>query len=281
VYKTPPSPRSNNYGIRAVERAIAILKAFSPATPVLGVTELARTLKLHKSTVHRLLATLEQSGFVTQDPAHGRYRLGLPLFELGSLVVNSMELQHVARPYLEDAHRACGETVHLAILDEWDVVYIDKIESIHQVRMHSQVGRRAPAHCTGLGKALLAGLPAGALDQFIQRRGLRGYTSRTITAPEVLRNHLALVRQRGHAIDGGEHEELIRCAAAPIIDHTGQVVAAASIAAVGVDVESAQFKEYVSLITACTRAISEALGHGRAAPSTAGGVNADRYVRPR
>lgn len=278
--ETAGGDRAGIYGIRAVERAIAILKSFSPATPSLGVTDLARRLGLHKSTVHRLLATLEHEGFVIQDPAHGRYRLGLPLFELGSLVVNSMELQQVARPYLEDVHRACGETVHLAILDEWEVVYIDKIESTRQVRMHSQVGRRAPAHCTGLGKVLLAGLPAGILDQFIQRRGLQAYTSQTITSPETLRNHLALVRQRGHAIDSGEHEELIRCAAAPVLDHTGQVVAAVSIATVGVDVESQQFKEYVNLITTCTRSISEALGHGRAAPASARGVNADRYVRP-
>lgn len=257
-------------GIRAVERAVAILRTFSPAAPSLGVTELARRLGLHKSTVHRLLATLEHEGFVIQDATGGQYRLGLLLFELGSLVVNSMELQRIARTHLEEVHRACGETVHLAILDEGEVVYIDKIESTRQVRMYSQVGRRAPAHCTGLGKVLLAGLPAGILDQVIQRRGLRAYTSRTITSPETLRNHLALVRQRGYAVDSGEHEELVRCAAAPIYDHTGQVVAAVSIAAVGVDVESQRFKEDIDLVRKCTRSISEALGHGRAAPASGG-----------
>jgi IclR family KDG regulon transcriptional repressor len=271
--------RSAGNGIRAVERAAAILKAFSPTTPSLGVTELARRLGLHKSTIHRLLATLEHEGFVAQDTEGGRYRLGLQLFELGSLVVNSMELQKIARSYLEEVHRACGETVHLAILDEGEVVYIDKIESTRQLRMHSLIGRRSPAHCTGLGKILLAWLPAPALDQII-RRGLRTYTSRTISSPDMLRNHLALVRQRGYAIDDGEHEELIRCAAAPVFDHTGQVVAAVSITSVGVDVESARFKEYVGLVQSCTRSISQALGHGRAAASV-GGADARRDLRSR
>lgn len=277
--KTGAGPRTGVNGIRAVERAVAILKAFSPEASALGVTDLARRLGLHKSTVHRLLATLEREGLVVQDAASGHYRLGLQLFELGSLVINSMELQQVARTYLEEVHRACGETVHLAILDEGEVVYVDKLESTRQVRMHSLIGRRSPAHCTGLGKVLLAWLPAGALDQVIQRRGLRGYTSRTITSPETLRNHLALVRQRGYAIDNGEHEELIRCAAAPVYDYTGQVVAAVSVAAVGADVASPRFKEYISLVQQCTRSISEALGHRR--QPAAGGMNAHRDVRPR
>jgi len=266
-------------GIRAVERAAAILKAFSPTSPSLGVTELARRLGLHKSTIHRLLATLEHEGFVVQDAEGGRYRLGLQLFELGSLVINSMELQKIARSYLEEVHRACGETVHLAILDEGEVVYIDKIESTRQLRMHSLIGRRSPAHCTGLGKVLLAWLPAPALDQVI-RRGLRTYTSRTISSPDMLRNHLALVRQRGYAIDDGEHEELIRCAAAPVFDHTGQVVAAVSIASVGVDVESPRFEEYIGLVQSCTRSISHALGHGHAGVSV-GGADARRNLPAR
>ncbi len=270
---------AGSHGIRAVERAVGILKAFSASSPELGVTDLARTLGLHKSTVHRLLVTLEREGFVTQDTISGRYRLGLHLFELGSLVVHSAELRQIARPHLEEMHRACGETVHLAILDEGEVVYIDKIESTRRVRMYSQVGRRAPAHCTGLGKALLAALPYGLLDQALQRRGLRRYTARTITSADDLRDHLALVRQRGYAVDSGEHEELIRCAAAPVYDHTGAAVAAVSIATVGAEIESPRFEEYTVLVTHCADAISEALGHGRTTSPLRGAANANRHVR--
>jgi DNA-binding IclR family transcriptional regulator len=278
VGKTEARKRTHASSIHAVERAIAVLRAFSPETPSLGVSDLARRVGLHKSTVHRFLATLERHGFVVQDAAGGQYRLGLQLLELGTLVLASIELRKVARRYLEEVHRACGETVHLAILDEGEVVYIDKIEATRGVRMYSSIGRRSPAHCTGLGKALLAWQPAGELQQIIQRRGLLAYTGRTITSPETLRDHLALVRLRGFAIDHGEHEEFIRCAAAPVFDHTDQVVAAVSIAAVGVDVESPRFQEFANLVQQCARAISEALGSRRVA-TTDGHVHADRDIR--
>lgn len=218
--QTREQPRSRRLaktaGIRSVERALAILRAFASGAPELSVSELGRAVGLHKSTVHRLLGTLERAGFVMQDAASRRYRLGLPLFELGSLVVNTMEVRRTARPYLEEIHRACGETVHLGILDEGEVVYIDKIESTRRVRMYSQIGRRAPAHCTGLGKVLMAYLPDAALSEIIERRGLRRFTSKTITSPKELRDHCALIRQQGYALDTGEHEDLIQCAAAPI-----------------------------------------------------------------
>ena len=257
--------QSVDHGIRAVKRAIAILRAFSPSDPELSVTDFSGKLSLHKSTVHRLLATLESEGFVLRDPQSGRYRLGLPLLELGSLVTANLELRRVARSYLENANGICGETVHLGILDQGEVVYIDKIDSTRRLRMHSQVGGRAPAHCTGLGKMLLAALPAAALDQIIQQRGLRAYTDRTLTSPDALRNELAIIRQQGYAVDCGENEELVRCAAAPVIDHTARVVAAVSIATVGVDIESPRFKEYIELVLKIGKDISEDLGHGRAA----------------
>ena len=247
-------------GIRAVERAVAILRTFSSSTPELSVSELGRAVGLHKSTVHRLLGTLERTGFVVQDPGTKRYRLGLPLFELGSMVVNTLEVRRVARPYLEEIHRACGETVHLGILDEGEVVYIDKIESTRRVRMYSQVGRRAPAHCTGLGKVLLAQLPDASLAEVIERRGLRRFTSKTITSPKELRDHCALIRQQGYALDTGEHEELIQCAAAAIHDHTGKVVAAVSITSVAAAMDQHRVAEHVFLVQQAARKISEGLG---------------------
>jgi len=255
--------------IRAVERALAILRAFSPAAPELSVSELARAVGLQKSTVHRLLTTLEHTGFVAQDAASRRYRLGLPLFELGSLVVNTMELRRLARPHLEEIHRACGETVHLGILDEGEVVYLDKIESTRRVRMYSQIGRRAPAHCTALGKVLLAQLPDVALSEVMERRGLRRYTSKTITSPKELRDHCALIRQQGYGLDIGEHEELIQCAAAPIYDHTGKGVAAVSVTSVAVAMDQHRIAEYVALVQQAARRISEALGY-RPAPGRPG-----------
>lgn len=252
---------ANTSGIRAVERALALLRAFSAAAPELSVSELGRVVGLHKSTVHRLLTTLEGAGFVIQDSTTRRYRLGLPLFELGSLVVNLLELRRTARSVLEEIHRACGETVHLGILDEGEVVYIDKIESTRRVRMYSLIGRRAPAHCTGLGKVLLAQLPDAAVTEVVERRGMRRFTSKTITSPKELRDHCALIRQQGFALDTGEHEELIQCAAAPIHDHTGKTVAAVSITSVAAAMDQHRVAEYVNLVQQAARKISEGLGY--------------------
>lgn len=239
---------------------MALLRTFGPPHPELGITELAKRLHLHKSTVHRILATLQRDGFVAQDAASGKYRLGLRLFELGSLVVNTMEIRRVARPYLEEIHAMCGETVHLAILDEGDVVYIDKIESTRRVRMYSEVGRRAPAHSTGLGKVLLAWLPDHALNAVLERKGLAAFTGRTITSAKELREHLAQIRKQGYAVDSGEHEDLVRCAAAPIYDHRNHVIAAVSIASVGVETTSHRFADFIKLINEKAREMSRGMG---------------------
>lgn len=258
----------SGHGVRAVARTIAVLKAFCLPNSGLGVSELAKRVSLHKSTTHRILTTLEHDGFVTQDLATGRYRLGLALLELGSVVLDGLDVRRMTRPFLEAIHRTCRETVHLAILDEGEVVYIDKIEGTRWVRMHSQIGRRSPAHCTGLGKVLLAWQSSQGIKK-VTDRGLRAFTSRTITSPSVLREHLSLVRAQGYAVDNGEHEELIRCVAAPVWDRGGRVTAAISIATVATDVASDQFQGYITIVCEHARLASEALG-GRASSSALG-----------
>ncbi len=252
--------RATPHNTRAVDRAIAILKAFRLEEPELGVTELSRRLSLHKSTVYRLLVTLEKHGLVDWVPESGKYRLGMTLFELGSLVATVTDLRRVARPVLEALHNECGETLHLAILDMGDVVYIEKLESRARLRMYSEVGRRAPAHCTGLGKVLLAYLPDSELEKILQQKGLTAFTARTIVSPALLREHLAEVRRNGYAVDAGEHEELVRCAAAPVRDHSGRVVAAVSIAAIGLDTGTELFKEFIRKVVAAAAEISRRLG---------------------
>jgi len=252
------------YQVRSVLRALELLQAFTPDEPELGVTDLAHRLGINKSTVYRLLVTLEMGKFVQRDPTTGKYRLGIKLFELGSLVQNLLELRKVARPHLERLQEQCRETIHLAVLDEGQVLYIDKLESPRPVQMYSRVGRRAPAHCTGLGKVLLASLQPEEVDAIIARNGLKRYTENTITDPRKLHDHLALVRQRGYAMDKGEHEELIRCAAAPIHDHTGKVVAAVSITTIGVRFDPRRMDELARLVCETATQISYDLGYPQA-----------------
>lgn len=246
---------------QSVERAMAILTCFSPTQPELALTDLSLRLGLHKSTVHRLLKTLQAGGFVDQDHKSGRYRLGLRLFELGSIVLNTLEVRARARPFLEALQQRTGETVHLAILDEGQVVYLDKLDGSKAVQMYSRVGRRAPAHCTGLGKALLAFLPAEEVQAIIRENGLPRFTSRTLTTWQSLRRELERIRRQGYAIDRGEHEEIIHCAAAPIRDHTGRVVAAVSVAAIAVEVDSPDFQGYIREVKAAAERVSEAMGY--------------------
>jgi DNA-binding IclR family transcriptional regulator len=255
---------AETYQVRSVLRALELLQAFTPDEPELGVTDLANRLGINKSTVYRLLVTLETGKFVQRDPTTGKYRLGIKLFELGSLVQNLLELRKVARPHLERLQEQCGETIHLAVLDEGQVLYVDKLESPRPVQMYSRVGRRAPAHCTGLGKVLLASLPPEEVDAIIARNGLKRFTENTITDPRKLHDHLALVRQRGYATDNGEHEELIRCAAAPIRDHTGSVVAAVSITTIGVRFDPRRMDELARLVCETATQISYDLGYPQA-----------------
>ncbi len=245
--------------LRSVNNALSILEAFTLDRPELGVTELARALGLGKSTVHRLLASLSLRGYVRKNPATDRYCLGLKAFEVGSVAAGQQTIRAAAAPYLQRLAAACRETVHLGVLDEWDVVYIDKIESQQVLQMYSRIGRRAPAHCTALGKALLAWEPEEALERFFRRR-LRAYTPRTLTDPPALRQDLARVRARGYALDDDEFEVGLKCIAAPVRDHTRRVVASLGIASPSVRMPEERVAPLAAVVRATAADLSAALG---------------------
>jgi DNA-binding IclR family transcriptional regulator len=142
--------------LRSVNNALAVLESFSVERPEIGVTELSQTLGLGKSTVHRLLTSLASRGYVRKNPDTERYCLGFKAFEIGSLIAGRGAIREVAAPFLRSLMLVTKETVHLGVLDEWEVVYIDKMESDQPLQMFSRIGRRAPLHCTALGKALVA-----------------------------------------------------------------------------------------------------------------------------
>lgn len=250
-------------GVRAVERALSVLQAFADNPSRLSVTEIAAAAGLNKSTAHRLLKTLERADFVAQDPATKLYRLGLGLSALGFLALDTLEVVEVARPHIAALHRRCGETIHLGLFEESDIVYVDKVESPgRQIRLNSRIGKRAPLHCTGLGKAILAYLDHEQVIAAIGARGLQRFTATTITSFEALQEEMALTRDRGYALDNGEHNELVCCVAAPIFDHTGEVKAAISITTVAIDVQRYRIKELGELVRQSANEISADLGYG-------------------
>ena len=215
--------------LSSVATAIRLLKAFSEDEVDIGISDLARRLGIAKSTAHRLAVTLVSEGMLEQDRANGKYRLGVALFRFGALVRRRMEVSNEARPFLYDLREKINESVHLAILDGSEIMYVYNLESTHAIRMRSDLGVRKPAHCTAEGQAILAFQPPEMVDAVIAA-GLAPRTPKTITAADRFLKALALVRQRGCAIEDEESELGMVCVAAPIHDDAGDVVAAVGIA---------------------------------------------------
>lgn len=247
--------------VQSVERAIAILRAFSREKPERGVSELSRELGVHKSTVYRLLATLERYGLVARNPETERYRLGLELLILAAQVAEHMNLREIARPHLRELSERCQETVNLAILHEGQVMDVEQFAPpVRSVKNIGWVGRRMPAHCTAAGKVLLAHLPPKKLERFLQSR-LERLTPRTMTDPDRLREELARVRERGYAIAEEELEDGLNAVAAPIYDHAGAVNAAVSLAGPAFRIPPAMFPHLAGLLLETCDKISAEMGH--------------------
>jgi IclR family transcriptional regulator, KDG regulon repressor len=223
------SGRSGEKRLSSVATAIALLKAFSEDEVDIGVSTLARRLGIAKSTVHRLATTLVSEGMLEQNPENGKYRLGIALFGLGALVRRRMDVSTEAKPYLFDLRETTGETVHLAILDRTEIMYVYNLESMQAIRMRSDIGVRKPAYCTAEGLAMLAFHPPGVIDEIVAR-GLKPRTPKTNTDPEAFRRALAGVRERGYAIEDEESEAGMRSLAAPIRNGAGEVAGAVGVA---------------------------------------------------
>lgn len=217
-------------GSQTLDRALSTLLHVGESGPRgLTLAECAVHLGYSKPTVHRILRTFHARGFLRLDRERGLYTLGVANLRLGMTFLEQLDLRAEALPVLREIGARTSETVHLGVLDGSDVVYIEKVESAHPVRMYSQVGHTMPAHSTGIGKAILAFLPEeeleGVLPQCLEAR-----TPATITDRNALVEHLAETRRRGYSIDDVENEEGIRCVGAPVFDHTGAVCAGISIA---------------------------------------------------
>lgn len=246
--------------LSSVANSIRLTKAFTENEYEMGISALAQRLGLAKSTVHRLATTLVEYDILEQNRETGKYRLGLALFELGTLVRRKMDVMNEAQSQIHALADQTGETVQLAILDHLSVLYIRIRESRQAVRMSSGLGSRAPAHCTSVGKVLLAHQPGDVVQQVIDN-GLRRYTPNTITEPASLLEELATVRSRGYALDDEEIEPGLRCVAAPIRDHSGRVIAAISVAAPVQRMTKKNVTATVPSVVAAADAIARRLGY--------------------
>lgn len=215
--------------VKSVSRALDIIKLISLKKGGLGVTEIANQMDINKSSVYRILSTLVQYGYVEQDKGTERYKLGYQFLEASSRLLESLDIRTEAKPFLQELEKETNEVIHLVVYDQGEVVYIEKLDGNEALRMHSKVGKRAPMHCTSVGKAILAHLPADSVQEILERKGLPVHTVKTITDKNVLVEELAEVKKKGIALDLEENEYGITCIAVPIFDHLGKVAAAVSI----------------------------------------------------
>lgn len=261
--RTPAS--SNDYATStSVERAFELLDRIAAAGSE-GITlgRLAGEVRTAKSTTHRYVATLVELGAVRRDPL-GRLHLGLKLIELAGALLDADDLRSVADPILKDLVAATGETVHLGLPSDGDVVYIAKVESPQSVRLVSRIGSKVPMYCSAMGKALLASLDEEALEPLLERpREPR--TKHTIVGEAELREELERVRERGFAIDDEENEAGVRCIGAPIVDAHGQPLGAISVSAPAGRMTLARAKQTAPGVVRAGKEIARRLGHAPAA----------------
>ena len=182
-----------------------------------------------KATLYRLLQTLTHQGMLILDPDTGTYALGVRLVRLAHAAWAQSSLAPIARPYLDDLAEKTGETIHLAQMDQGQVLYVDKRNAARPVEMFAQAGKVGPAYCTGVGKAMMAFLPPDALEAALARQTFLRHTDQTLDSRAKLTAELEAIRQRGHAWDREEHEPGIICCAVPILSRSGRVMGALSV----------------------------------------------------
>ncbi|WP_367137209.1 IclR family transcriptional regulator [Saccharothrix sp. HUAS TT1] len=211
---------------QSLDRALTLVGELATGPKTLD--ELSGVIEVHKSTAMRLLRTLESHRFVQREGVH-HYRLGTALFDLANRALEERDVRRSAENALRELNARTGYTVHLASYEDGEVIYIDKYDSTHPMRMYSRIGRRAPLHCTAVAKVLLSDLPEPRRREVARAIDYAPLTANTITTPEAYLAELDRVRTAGYAVDNAEHEDFIHCVAAPVRGARGEVVAAVSM----------------------------------------------------
>lgn len=213
-------------GIQSIGRAFAIMEEIARNRDGLRLAELSKRVELHTSTTFHLVQTMVSLGYVRQMKDIKRYRIGGPLFSLAASALDELEMASLAAPVLADLARETSETTHFAVRMGDAVVMLARTPGPGAFQLTDRVGVVRPAHCTALGKMILAGLSPEQLERFIARAELKAYTPKSITDPNLLRREIARTRRADIAFDDGEFDAEIRCLALPVRDFTGQLIGA-------------------------------------------------------
>lgn len=256
----PQANREANL-IQSVLKAFDILECLASTERPLSVREVAQQCSLSRPTAYRHLITLLTRDYVANSQDGGHFQIGARALSLSKSFLDRLDLPELAKPDMRELSQVSKETVYLAVLDGTEMLYVGRVDSTQQVRMHCVIGTRNPLHCTALGKAVLAFLPGEERAALLDRIPLTAYTPNTITDRAALEENLELVRARGYAIDDMEIEEGIRCIGAPVFDHTGYVIAAISTSGPAFRFSLARLHELSEVVIGVGRAISSKLGY--------------------
>ena len=251
----------DRYLINSILRASNILRCFLGEKTHFKLSEMARQLELDRSTTYRILLSLEKCGLVEKDQKTGEYSLGLSTFEIGNTYLRQMDFIKISRPIMTELALKAQETVHLAVLSDREIVYVDKVDSPRTLGVMSKIGQRAPVYCTALGKLLLAFQPESEQSRIIRKLRLTPLTPRTITSKQKLVEVLKAIRKQGYSLDHREIEQEVECIGAPIRDHLGNVIAALSISGPGRKINTPMERQYVSQVMEAAALISSKMGY--------------------
>jgi len=270
-----------SYNITALQRGLRLLHLFSESPRGLTAKQVATLSRLPVSTVHRFLVNLERSGFLNCG-GDGMYHLGIACFAIGQAALGQLDIRRLSLPYLQELNHATRETIHLTVRHGLSAVYVEKLDSPEQLRIHSRIGATVPLYCTAVGKIMLAYMPKEEQDNVVQQLDIKRLTANTVGNLQELQTELYRVRRNGYACDMEEHELHIRCIAAPIWDHDGAVHASLSITAPVVRMTVTRLRQLAPLVQEAGLKISYELGYQAGAnpsfPIRKTGVNEERRV---
>jgi IclR family transcriptional regulator, KDG regulon repressor len=253
-------PAKGSYHVQVLDRAFAILDAVAEKGSLVRVAELSKQLKLDKSTVFRLLKVLEQNKYLERAPSDGKYRLGTKLLHLGMLALAEVDVAKASQAYLERLVSLTGETAHMGVLRNGQIISVAVAQGSMNLRLGVSVGGSSPPHCTALGKAILAFLPAEECLSVIERIHFATHTPHTIAKKSAFMKELKTVRERGYSIDNEEFEPGLKCIGAPVHNYSGKVVGAISVAGPAFRMTNSNLARLGRTVMHTARQLSEELG---------------------
>lgn len=253
---SPTKTRAVRGRVNSVQKAIDVLRCFREQTPSCSLSDIAARVGIPKSTAHALVKTLEANHLLEREPGSSSYRLGVEVFKLGYVAKAAVRISPHAFAVLENLLAETGEVVYFAIPHYGQVLYLEALYPAKRAVSYSTVGRVLPMHCTGLGKAMLASMPADQVSRIINARGLRKFTENTIDSEAALLKELADIRQRGYATDRGEHNAMVACVAAPVKSSSGENVGAISVSGSVLSFSKERVAELASEITYSSSTLS-------------------------